>query len=153
MLLGLERFACTMRFFSCFFVNSSVIWSICTGATSSFSVVTPSTQSTTDNNIALSAKALDSFGNVATSETRQAQLLPVGSASNQVFSDVITASNQITFSAGIASLTIAVTQVQTITVALKDASGSSQLAQPASFTVAHGMSVFMTPFPEFVHVL
>jgi membrane-bound inhibitor of C-type lysozyme len=90
-----------------------------------------------DNDLAINVRALDTFQNLVTTESRNAVLTATGSLDGAVFKDKTTGTSNIKFTAGIARLTISVTQVQSVSLALTATDGTS-LAATQSFSVAAG---------------
>ncbi len=103
-------------------------------------ILPTSASRTADNLLEINVQAKDVYANIATSESRSAVLMAVGSHSNEVFKDRTSDSSQIQFSTGTAKMVIAVTRVQSVTVSL-NALDNTPLASPQTFSVVAGKFV------------
>ena len=108
----------------------------------SFTLTLPSSSSiSTDTNIVATITALDHFSNIAKGDTSRKVVVARGSSSGSpVFVDTVSGLNQVTLVNGVASFTIRVTLVQTVTFTLYDQTGTTVIVAAQDLAVPNGVA-------------
>ena len=108
----------------------------------SFTLTLPSSSTiSTDTNIVATITALDHFSNIAKGDTSTKVVVARGSSSGSpVFLDSNSGLNRVTLANGVATFTIRVTLVQTVTFTLYDQAGTTIVVAAQDLAVSNGVA-------------